>query len=332
MRLAILWLPLLRLSVNLLEILPAILLAKNLTGKLSMGRKRNHDKHLPRRMYLRRSSYYLVEASGKWVNLGQDFALAMANYGELVGASRRCATLGDVIERYRIDVLPQKAAKTQKEQGRQLDRIVSVFGELRPKDITPQYIYRYLDSRLKTPTAARHEISLLGHVFNKAIRWGAASTNPVQLIEKPQTRPRDRYVTDDEYLAVYNLASERIQIAMDLALLTGLRRGDLLSLTRGQLTEDESRRTMLGMKHCVDSLRTRMVDNCRTEAKGGDVVRGLQPTADYEALKQQESPEAMREEMIRLRKKLKEIEDEDEKVLNREDLHPVADYKDVKPQ
>ena len=203
-----------------------------------MGRKRKHDKHLPRRMYLRRGSYYLVKTSGTWINLGQDFASAMAKYGELVGNHRHCITLGDVIERYRIDVLPHKASKTQKEQGRQLDRLANVFGELRPDDITPQYIYRYMDSRLKTPTAARHEVSLLGHVFNKAIRWGAAKENPVQLIAKPRSKPRDRYVTDDEYLAVYNLASPRLQIAMDLALLTGLRRGDLLSLTRDQLTED----------------------------------------------------------------------------------------------
>jgi len=203
-----------------------------------MGRKRKYDKHLPRRMYLRRASYYLVETSGTWINLGQDFASAMAKYGELVGAHRHCITLGDVIERYRIDVLPYKAHKTQKEQGRQLEKLANVFGELRPEDITPQYIYRYMDSRLKTPTAARHEVSLLGHVFNKAIRWGAAKENPVQLIAKPRSKPRDRYVTDDEFLAVYNLASPRLQIAMDLALLTGLRRGDLLSLTRNQLIED----------------------------------------------------------------------------------------------
>ncbi len=203
-----------------------------------MGRKRKHDKHLPRRMYQRRGSYFLVEANGKWINLGRDFAQAMAKYGELVGASRRCLYLGDIIERYRIDVLPHKNSKTQKDQGRQLDRLASVFGELRPEDITPQYIYRYLDSRMKTPVAARHEVSLLGHVFSKAIRWGAANSNPVQLVAKPKSNPRDRYVTDDDYFTVYNLASDRIKIAMDLALLTGLRRGDLLSLTREHLTED----------------------------------------------------------------------------------------------
>jgi integrase len=45
-------------------------------------------------------------------------------------------------------------------------------------------------------------------------------------------------VTDAEYDAVYKLASERMRIAMDLALLTGQRRGDLLTLTRAKLTDE----------------------------------------------------------------------------------------------
>ena len=204
-----------------------------------MGRRRKFDKHLPQRMYLRRGSYYLVEAqSNKWINLGRDFASAMAKYGELAGPTRVCITISDVIKRYRLDVLPHKAQKTQKEQGRQLDRLADVFGHMRPEEITPQHVYRYMDAKSKTPVAARHEVSLLGHVINKAIRWGAAKENPVQFVEKPRSKPRDRYVTDDEFLAVYNLASPRIQITMDLALLTGLRRGDILSLTRDQLTEE----------------------------------------------------------------------------------------------
>jgi integrase len=77
---------------------------------------------------------------------------------------------------------------------------------------------------------------LLGHVFAKAIRWGAATVNPVRTLERMPKRRRTRYVTDAEYAAVYALASERMQIAMDLALDTGQRRGDLLSLTRAHLT------------------------------------------------------------------------------------------------
>ena len=203
-----------------------------------MGRRRKFDKHLPRRMYLRRGSYYFASPTGRWYPLGKEYALAMAEYGRLTGPHQPCRTVGDVIARYRIDVLPHKAKSTQKDQARQLTRLCQVFGDMLPDDITVQHVYQYMDARSRFPTAARHEVSLLGHVFVKAIRWGAATKNPAHGIEKPRSKPRDRYVTDEEFLSVQALAIPSLQIAMDLALLTGLRRGDLLSLTRDNLTDD----------------------------------------------------------------------------------------------
>lgn len=203
-----------------------------------MGRRRKFDKHLPRRMYLRRGSYYFASPTGRWYPLGKEYALAMAEYGRLTGPHQPCRTVGDVIARYRIDVLPHKAKSTQKEQARQLTRLCEVFGDMLPDDITVQHVYRYMDARSQFPTAARHEVSLLGHVFVKAIRWGAATKNPAHGIEKPRSQPRDRYVADQEFTAVRRLAIPSLQIAMDLALLTGLRRGDLLSLTRDSLTDE----------------------------------------------------------------------------------------------
>jgi integrase len=46
------------------------------------------------------------------------------------------------------------------------------------------------------------------------------------------------YVTDAEFGAVYQIASPTLQRAMDLATITGQREGDLLRLTRSQLTDE----------------------------------------------------------------------------------------------
>lgn len=200
-----------------------------------MGRKRKTDKHLPQRVYCRRGSYYLVDVSGKWNPLGRDFPKAMAKYGELTDPGRSCSSLRDVIEKYRLYVLPLKAESTQKGEGRQLTRLASVFGDMLPDEITTQHVYQYMDARSAFPTAARQEVTLLHHVFVKAIRWGSASRNPVSGVEKPKSAPRDRYVTDGEYDAVRTIASPQLRVAMDLALLTGLRRGDILRLTRENL-------------------------------------------------------------------------------------------------
>jgi integrase len=203
-----------------------------------MGRRRRNQRHLPQRMYRNHGSYFFVSpVTNKWVPLGKDIAAALAQYGQLIGRNWSGRTFGDVIDRYQTQVLPLKrSAQTRKDQARQLTRLKAVFGSLSPDDITAQHCYRYADARASAPVAARHEISLLGHLFAKAIRWGTAAVNPVRTLERMPKRRRTRYVTDAEYAAVYALASERMQIAMDLALDTGQRRGDLLSLTRAHLT------------------------------------------------------------------------------------------------
>ena len=50
------------------------------------------------------------------------------------------------------------------------------------------------------------------------------------LAPKLSEAERDRYVLDEEFLAVYRLASPTLQAAMDLATITGQREGDLLKL------------------------------------------------------------------------------------------------------
>jgi hypothetical protein len=175
-----------------------------------MGRTRKRDRHLPAKMYLRHGAYYFDSPiSKKWEPLGRDLAEALAAYGRRISGTWSGRTLGDVIDRYRVEVLPLKrSAQTRKDQGKELDRLKAVFGAVIPDSVTAQHCYRYLDTRRDNgsnpvPTAARHEISLLGHIFAKAIRWGVACVNPVRTLEKQPKARRTRYVTDEEFGRVY---------------------------------------------------------------------------------------------------------------------------------
>lgn len=51
-------------------------------------------------------------------------------------------------------------------------------------------------------------------------------------------KPRRRYVTEAEYEAAYRGMPVMVQCAMDLAVLTGLRPGDLLALERDNVTDE----------------------------------------------------------------------------------------------
>jgi integrase len=79
---------------------------------------------------------------------------------------------------------------------------------------------------------------LLKHIFTKAVEWGAIDANPARDVRKFSIPRRRRYVTDSEFEAVYAVAQPMVRVAMRLAVLTGLRRGDILSLTRTHLTDE----------------------------------------------------------------------------------------------
>jgi hypothetical protein len=85
-----------------------------------MGRKRLTEKHLPQRVYIDCGTYWFRPKEGKAINLGRDLAAMFAKYGVIIGAQWNGRTLGDVIDRYRSEVLPLKrSAQTQKNEGRQ---------------------------------------------------------------------------------------------------------------------------------------------------------------------------------------------------------------------
>lgn len=209
-----------------------------------MARRRKYDLHLPRGMTCERGTYFLRGKDRKRQNLGQEYGAAMIEYVKRCGAPTRCRTLHDVIEKYRLEVLPLKrSAMTRENEARSLTLLDKVFGHFLPDNITAPMCYAYMDKRVTkegkpAPVAGRHEIALLGHVLGKAIRWGAGIANVVRTLERMPKVTRTRYVTDEEFAACRALANPRMQVAMDLARSIGQRRGDLLKLRHEDCTDD----------------------------------------------------------------------------------------------
>lgn len=209
-----------------------------------MARPRKHDLSLPTGMTCERGTFFFRGVDRKRINLGQDIVAAVDAYKALRGPVGRVRTLHDVIERYRLEILPLKRSRTTREdQARSLSKLDQVFGHFLPDNITAPMCYEYMDRRVtkegkKAPTAARHEISLLGHVLGKSIRWGAGVANAVRTLDRMPKVTRTRYVTDEEVAALKKLANPRMRIAIDLACNIGQRRGDLLKLKHEDCTHD----------------------------------------------------------------------------------------------
>jgi integrase len=198
---------------------------------MTMGRKRKTRRELPQRVYFRHNAYYFVARDGTWTWLGRDVATALRQYANLLPGveSGKMAAIMDRYTRDNFsDVKPPKAPRTKENNLREMVPLRAVFGAMQPEDVTPQDIYAYMDRRPNI--AANREVALLSSVFKHAIRWALATDNPCRLVSRNLESPRRRHVESDEYYAVYERAPDAIQCMMDLAIITGLRLGDILGL------------------------------------------------------------------------------------------------------
>jgi integrase len=206
-----------------------------------VGRKKKNNPHLPRGVTHEHSAYYFRGRDRKRVRLGAALGESMGRWAEIVQPhGGPVGTLHDAFERFKTEVVPHKAAKTRTGYLYMLPVLDAIYGKMAPRTIHPRHGYQLLDRGRRTPTQTLKLFNLMSSVLTSCVRWGAIDENPFWQVRKGDYTPpaRTRCPTDAEYSAVYALASERLQIAMDLALLTGLRKGGILRLELADDTQE----------------------------------------------------------------------------------------------
>lgn len=144
-------------------------------------------------------------------------------------------TVNEILNRYERDCLPDLAPRTQRDYTRHLAHLRVGFGsaiaaELRPKDFGP-----YLDIKRGRFQRVRR-LAVLSSAFTQAVSyWYVLPSNVLRDVKRPRSKPRDRLVTAEEFAAVRAIAPYRVKLAMDLAVLTGQRQGDLIDLHWSQI-------------------------------------------------------------------------------------------------
>lgn len=147
-------------------------------------------------------------------------------------------TVGDLLRRYERDIVPTKGQKTQRDNQKVIVQLLKAFDGAPLEGVTPQVIAQYRDART-APVRANREIALLSHAYNMAREWGFTSKeNPCRGVARNKETPRDVYVTDEVWNAVYDLASVDLQVAMDLAYLTGQRPADVRKMRWSEVSDD----------------------------------------------------------------------------------------------
>ena len=178
-------------------------------------------------------------------------------------------TVSDALDRYSRDVLPHKP-RTAPFQKRQLEWWRKQVGHLLLVDLTAPRIVecraRLLselgsrNQRRGSSTANRY-VAALSHVLSVAVReWEWVDDNPARRVTKlREPRGRARFLSDDErnrlLAACRASAAPGLHAVVVLALATGMRRNEIMSLTRSQIDLDRGLITLdvtkNGERRCV---------------------------------------------------------------------------------
>jgi integrase len=206
-----------------------------------MGRRRTKSPHwLPKRVYPHGAQLLYRPRIGKPIPLGpiSDVSACLAKYGRLVGEQPTPRTVTDVLDRYLTEIVPTKKPRTQEHYRTYVANLRRAFGHMSPEEISKADLYAYHEAR-KAPVRANREISTFGQIFRHAIRWRAATVNPVEGFLYAEEHPRTREVTLTELRRFNRMVPRWLRVYCLLKLLTGLRQSDLLQL--GQMNVDELR-------------------------------------------------------------------------------------------
>lgn len=204
-----------------------------------MGRTRKKDKHLPPRVYQKHGAFYYVRPSGEWVRLGESLPEAMAEWARIVDKPTSASTMNKLFDRYMLEVAPKKAPRTYKDNQNEIKALRAVFGEMRPQDVEPHHVGRFLEVRGdQAPVRANREKALLSHVFTKAMLWNVVKSNPCRGVKRNTERARDTMADMQDLLGFLSVAPDLLRAYVLFKYCVGRRQGEILATRLDQLRED----------------------------------------------------------------------------------------------
>lgn len=221
--------------------------------------RKNNPHNLPSRCRVRGKKVYYRDQSkgGKDFLLGylEDRATWLKNYERIREADkqRELSTIYGLADEYREMLNDPRnplnlADKTRHEYLRQLNPqgwLLGIFGRVPVFMLQKKDIIQAVEAHPHKKSAKR-QVSLLSNLVKLGIYKGVCSENPCKEIfqycfgAKKELREvsRSRYITDEEFLLVYDAASIQIRIAMSVAYLTGARLSNVLAIKVSDYNED----------------------------------------------------------------------------------------------
>ncbi|OWO84023.1 integrase [Photorhabdus luminescens] len=207
-------------------------------------RKNPADSALPIRVYRGKTKYEFHPAAGGSISLCPLDAPLSVVYAEYEKINRDMShdvfSLQMLVDKYIKSANFRELSKeTQKDYHKYSNKLMPVFGKMTPDNVKPEHIRKYMDKRgLKSRTQANRERTFLSSVYRWGYERGLVKRNPCKGVRQFKEKVRDRYITDDEYNALYSISPSVVKVAMELAYLCCARQADVLSMTYAQISDE----------------------------------------------------------------------------------------------
>jgi len=204
------------------------------------SRKNKDDCWMPPRVYLGRSAYEYHPKGGGNIRLCDKTcsqAQVWTAWEALINERPDDSLFSGLVERFfKSGDFFELARETQKDYRKYSQKVIAVFGQMQPNDIKPEHVRKYLDKRgVKSRTQANREKAFMSRVYRWAYERGYAKGNPTKGVRQFKEVTRDRYITHEEYNALFSVSCCVVRIAMELAYLCCARQNDVLDMKKSQL-------------------------------------------------------------------------------------------------
>ena len=132
-----------------------------------------------------------------------------------------------------IELYAKQNKRSWKRDELSLNKLKAFFKGETLQSIGPEKIERYKAMRKAevSPATVNRELACLKTLFNKAVEWAKAETNPAAKVKKfRENNARERILSPEEARRLVECAAPGIRPVLMVALNTGMRRTEILSL------------------------------------------------------------------------------------------------------
>lgn len=201
-----------------------------------MTRPRKKDRHLPPCVHFKHGAYYYVK-NGKWEPLGRELGDALDAYSKKIETPK--GGMAELIDRVMVEIRPNLKPSTLRQYNAAAERLKAYLVEFTPQQVKPKHVAAIKVALSDTPNMANRLLSVLRTVFAQALEWQLVESNPCVGVKRHVESKRGRYITDEEFLAIYAKANTQLQIIMDLCYLTAQRIGDVMAIRLADLNNKD---------------------------------------------------------------------------------------------